>query len=300
MRPFLRIEKPCEESLENMHHIPGGKFCDLCSKKVLDLSNLNDSEIVHLLQQKKGEKICGMVFKSQLNRPLLEVKTEITGIYSRKMAFSKIAAGAALAISVANSYPAQTKAINKTELVSTKDKSTKENQKKQNFTGDGNITISGKVLVGKHGKESENTTVSLITKTKVYSTKTDAKGLYTLEIPEEAIQQENLMEFHPEHYTADLKLEVFRKEELQKKHITKLTENDYAKQYGEISISPPNATANSLVLLGGKKLDSKTFNKSYYLFYDRYDVHYIPKEYTKLFTTDETVTDIYIAFVKQR
>ncbi|GAB0156876.1 hypothetical protein CHRYSEOSP005_21430 [Chryseobacterium sp. Alg-005] len=299
MKPFLRIEKPCEESLEKMHDVPGGKFCDLCSKKVLDLYNLSDSEIINILHQKRGEKLCGMVFKNQLNRPLMDTQ-QTRAHYFRKMTFSKIAAGAALAMTVVNSYPAQTKNINKTELISSTTKASKENQKKEDVAGDGSVIISGKVLVGKKGNSSENTTVSLITKTKVYSTKTDSKGLYTLEVPKEVIQKENLIEFHPEHYTVDTKLEIFRQEELLKKHTTKLTENDYGSVYGEISIGPPNATEKSLVLLGGKKLDSKTFNKSLYMFYNRYDVHYIPKPYTKLFTTDETITDIYIAFVKPR
>lgn len=298
MKPFLRIEKPCEKSSEKIHDVSGGKFCDLCSKKVLDLSNLSDSEIINILHQKRGEKVCGMVFKSQLNRPLVEPQ-QTSVHYSRKMTFSKMAAGVTLAVTVVNSYPAQTKNIS-TEMISSKTKVSKENQKEEEITGNRNVIISGKVLAGKKGNASENTTVSLITKTKVYSTKTDSKGLYTLEIPKEVIRKENLIEFHPEHYTVDTKLEIFRQEELLENHTTKLTENDYGNVMGEISIGPPNATEKSMVLLGGKKLDSKTFNKSLYLFYDRYDVHYVPKPYTRLFTTDETVTDIYIAFVKQR
>lgn len=68
MKPFLRIEKPCEESLDKMHDLHDGKFCDLCSKKVLDLSNLNDFEILNIIQQNKGERFCGIVFNNQLNR----------------------------------------------------------------------------------------------------------------------------------------------------------------------------------------------------------------------------------------
>lgn len=299
MRPILRIEKPCDESLEKMHDVPDGKFCDLCSKKVLNLFNLSDSEIINIFQKKRGETICGMVFRSQLNRPLIDQNPSISINYSKRIIFSKIAAGAALAMTVVNSYPAQIKNINKTEIISSTTKLSKENQKKEEIAGDGNIIISGKVVVGEKSDISENTTVSFITKTKVYSTKTDSKGLYTLEVPEEVIQKENLIEFHPNHYTVDTKLEIFRQEEILQNHITKLTKNDYGSVMGEVSIGPPNATEKSLVLLGGKKLDPKTFNKSYYLFYDRYQVYYIPKEYARLFTKDENITDVYIAFVKQ-
>lgn len=298
MKPFLRIEKPCEESLDKMHDLPDGKFCDLCSKKVLDLSNLNDSEILNIIQQNKGERFCGIVFKNQLNRSLQPQVSFSENHHSRKATFTKIAAGVALTASIFNSYPAQTKTVTKTEFVSSQSKISKENKKEEDKIGDGNVMISGKVLIKKTNKPSPETTVHFITPQKVYSVKTDSKGSYVLEVPKEAIKTENLLEFSPENYDYEGQLIIFKKEELLKKNITYLAENDVRKEYGDISAEGFYASEKSLVLLDGKKLDYKVFNKSLSLFSNKYEVYYIPKAFIKVFTTDEKIEDLFITFVK--
>lgn len=299
MKPFLRIEKPCEEAVENMHDLPDGKFCDLCSKKVLDLSRLSDSEILNIIQQNKGKKFCGIVDKKQLNKPLQSKISFSESHHPKKITFTKIAAGVALTASILNTYPAQIKVPSKTEAVASSLKRSKETQKEKEKIGDGNIIISGEVLLIGTGKPIE-AEVNFITTTKVYSAKTDHNGFYTLEVPKEILKDKNLLEFNPKKYTYDRRLEIFTKEQLQKCNITKITENDYGNVMGEISVGPPIATEKSLVLLGGKKLEHKIFNKSYSLFYDRYDVHYISKPFITFFTDNKDINDIYIVFVKER
>lgn len=296
MKPFLRIEKPCEEALEKMHDIPDGKFCDLCSKKVLDLSNLNDSEIIHILQQNKGEKFCGIVFKNQLNRPLQPEVVFAESHQSRKTTFTKIAAGVALTASMINSYPAQTKVATQTEVVSSLSKIPKEGQKKEDKTGDGNVIISGKVVVKESKAPLNAIAVELITIQKVYSTQTDRNGNYTLEVPKEVIRQDNLLRFDIADSLFMSQFVILTKDELTKKNSTEISHNEYFKEYGEIS--PLFATKESLVFLNGRKLDYKLFNRSFSLYSDKYNLYYIPKEYKMAFTTDENIADLFIAFVK--
>ncbi|SHL51279.1 hypothetical protein [Chryseobacterium polytrichastri] len=298
MKPFLKIEKPCEESLEKMHDLPDGKFCDLCSKKVLDLSELNDSEILSIILQNKGEQFCGIVFKRSLNLVLQPEISFSHNHHPRKTSFTKIAAGLALTASMINSYPAQTKVVTKTEFVSSPSKTPKENQKKEDKTGDGNMIISGKVLIKGTNKPGPETTIHFITPQKVYSAKTDAKGFYNLEVPQECVKAENLLEFSPEGYHYAGKLMIFKKEDLLKKNTLYLSENDERKQYGDVSVEGLFANEKSLVFLGGKKLDYKMFNKSFSLFYNKYEVYYIPKAFIKVFTTDENINDLFITFVK--
>lgn len=200
--------------------------------------------------------------------------------------------------SIFNSYPAQTKIVNKTEFVSSQSRISKESNKKEDKTGDGNVIISGKVLIKKTNKPSSETTVHFITPQKVYSVKTDSQGLYTLEVPKEAIKAENLLEFSPEDYDYEGKLMIFKKEELFKKNVIYLAENDARKQYGDISAEGFYANEKSLVLLEGKKLDYKLFNKSYNIFSNKYEVYYIPKAFIKVFTPDEKIEDLFITFVK--
>lgn len=296
MKSFLRIEKPCEESLDKMHDLSDGKFCDLCSKKVLDLSNLNDSEILNIIQQNKGERLCGIVFKNQLNRSLQPQVSFSENPHSRKANFTKIAAGVALTASIFNSYPAQTKIVTKTEFVSSQSKISQENKKEEDKIGDGNISISGKVVLKESNAPQNNITVELITIHKVYSTQTDINGIYTLEIPKEIIKQDNLLRFDIGDSSFINQFAIFTKDELAKKNITKISANGYFKEYGEIS--PLFATENSLVFLNGRKLDYKLFNKSFSLYYKQYNLYHIPKEYKVVFTTDKNINDLFIAFVK--
>ncbi|RXM40648.1 hypothetical protein BOQ62_04840 [Chryseobacterium sp. CH21] len=44
MEKEFRINEPCHIGRENMQDIPGGSFCDFCSKKVHDLTQKTDEE----------------------------------------------------------------------------------------------------------------------------------------------------------------------------------------------------------------------------------------------------------------
>ena len=64
MKKEFQIKEPCNVGRENMKEISGGSFCDLCSKKVHDLSHKSDEEIKILLDT--NESICGRIQVSRL------------------------------------------------------------------------------------------------------------------------------------------------------------------------------------------------------------------------------------------
>lgn len=296
MTPYLKIKKPCEESLENMQPVSGGKFCDLCSKKVIDFSDLNDSEIAKILEKAGDQKICGIFYKKQLNRPLYVER--VISFQSRKTTFTSVAAGLVLTASMINSYPAQTikPAIEKSvTLESPKRNSEKEKDKKDNDF----FKISGKIVSSNKGTPL-SAKVNFVTAQKVYTSITDKDGFYSLEIPKEILKYESLLEFVPTDYTFDRKLIIYKIEDLRKKQLVKLDYNRMDMVYGMIDIDFPSASEKSLVIVDGKRLDYKSFNSSYRLYSTRYDVHYIPKEYVKFFTTKETIEEIYIVFIRPK
>lgn len=294
MRPYLKIKNPCEESPENMHEIPEGKFCDLCSKKVIDFSDLNNSEISKIVAENRDEKICGFFYKSPFKHPVKEVK-EIPA-YSEKKSFSAIAAGLALTAGIISSYPAQTKHPVKKELLAST-KSAKQNDREKTKTDEGNFIISGTVISSDKQKPIP-ATVSFVTILKVYTTQTDKDGNYSLEVPKKILKYESLLEFSPEDYIYDRKLAIYTIENLGKKQSVGLDYNGLDKMMGDIVLSPPNATEKSLVILDGKKIDPELFNQSYWMHYKRYDLYYIPREFVKFFTDKESIKDIYLVFVK--
>lgn len=63
----LSIQHPCSQKWDEMTINQSNKFCEQCSKHVIDFTSLNDSELVSILENSTG-KICGRLNKQQLNR----------------------------------------------------------------------------------------------------------------------------------------------------------------------------------------------------------------------------------------
>jgi len=65
MSQNYHIPKPCSENWLTMTAVEKGKFCELCNKKVHDLTTMNKVEIKNLL--KSEEKVCGRIKKTYPN-----------------------------------------------------------------------------------------------------------------------------------------------------------------------------------------------------------------------------------------
>ncbi len=73
MKPLnyiISIPEPCHEDWNSMTPDANGKFCNSCSKSVIDFTNKTDAEIHTMLMERKNEKVCGHFKKTQVNRPL--------------------------------------------------------------------------------------------------------------------------------------------------------------------------------------------------------------------------------------
>lgn len=60
-RNNVRIDNPCSEKWETMQEVPGGKFCEACSKNVFDFTGHTHEEIADFLKGKNEDKICGRI-----------------------------------------------------------------------------------------------------------------------------------------------------------------------------------------------------------------------------------------------
>lgn len=65
----LSIANPCQEKWDTMLTDEDGRYCNNCSKSVIDFTKMSDEEIQNYLKKSQG-KICGRVHHSQLNRSL--------------------------------------------------------------------------------------------------------------------------------------------------------------------------------------------------------------------------------------
>lgn len=72
MKPFISIPKPCHEDWDKMHPNNEGKFCNSCSKTVVDFTKMSKEEIHRYFKQKSGENTCGHFYASQLEESIIQ------------------------------------------------------------------------------------------------------------------------------------------------------------------------------------------------------------------------------------
>lgn len=65
MSQNFHIPKPCSENWSTMTAVEKGKLCELCNKKVHDLTTMNNVEIQNIF--KSEEKVCGRIKKTYPN-----------------------------------------------------------------------------------------------------------------------------------------------------------------------------------------------------------------------------------------
>lgn len=70
----LNIPKPCHENWDEMSPTEKGRFCNVCSKTVVDFTKMTDEESLNYFRANKGKRICGKISKK--NKPQ-EVQIQI-------------------------------------------------------------------------------------------------------------------------------------------------------------------------------------------------------------------------------
>lgn len=158
MKNFITINNPCPENWDSMQDSSQGKFCEKCSKCVIDFTDKTDREIANIFTEVHNTEICGKISKKSL---------------------SKIASGIIL---ITNLTFIQ--AQNTTDLGIIAE------QKASYIT-----KLSGKLIFKTTKKEIINAEVFFISKTKYIKANTDAMGNFVLEIPSNLVEQKNVLYF---------------------------------------------------------------------------------------------------------
>ncbi|BAP33631.1 uncharacterized protein CHSO_4594 [Chryseobacterium sp. StRB126] len=158
MKNRIKIHNPCPEKWDDMQDFPSGKFCEKCSKCVIDLTDKTDQQIRDIIKAANGKEICGRIS----TRPL--------------------ALAAAGIILVTNLSFAQTQTKNSFNITT--------EQKVTEIT-----KVSGKLIFKRTKKEIPNAEVFFICKSKYIKTISDENGNFTLEIPNEMLERKNVLYF---------------------------------------------------------------------------------------------------------
>jgi len=152
MEKQIKIHNPCPENWETMQDASEGKFCEKCSKCVIDFTDKTDYEIQDILKTADGKEICGRISTRSL---------------------SMVATGIILVTNL-TFVQAQTK----------NDLGIATEQKKIN-----NTKVSGKLIFKRTKKEISNAEVFFICKSEYIKTTTDENGNFALEIPNDLIEK---------------------------------------------------------------------------------------------------------------
>lgn len=67
MKTYLEIKNPCPKNWETMKIGLNSRFCENCQKNVIDFTKKDKKEILEYLILNRTEKICGRIYRSQLD-----------------------------------------------------------------------------------------------------------------------------------------------------------------------------------------------------------------------------------------
>lgn len=71
----ISIPEPCSASWAEMTPVDKGRFCQQCSKTVIDFTNKSDAEVIRLMRQTTISP-CGRFSSEQLQRPIYDLAQE--------------------------------------------------------------------------------------------------------------------------------------------------------------------------------------------------------------------------------
>lgn len=77
----ITIPKPCHEDWDKMTPDETGRFCNSCSKSVVDFTQMLPNEIQDFFVKNQGQKVCGRFKNSQLNSLTIQIPNRI--VYSQ-------------------------------------------------------------------------------------------------------------------------------------------------------------------------------------------------------------------------
>lgn len=192
---ILKLENPCSEKWDKMKPNNKGSYCNLCSKNVIDFTKLNQVEISEIIK-KSGNKVCARLTHSQLNSPLLNLDNNFEININKK---PRVAAGLALimSLSIGQNLLAENNHL-KTEIVQSSDtilnsKEEKNNYKPINPKKENTIIFKGKVTSEDTQKPVKNAKINVVTSEKILSSYTSTDGTFSIEIPTNLIDNDNVL-----------------------------------------------------------------------------------------------------------
>ncbi|AGC75162.1 hypothetical protein LX97_02460 [Nonlabens dokdonensis] len=201
----LKFENECNENWSDMLPDHKGRFCKSCTKSVIDFTNKSTNEILDYL--KKNKNTCGKMSSNQLVQPVFHKEKDLISINYSKTATKLMIAASIGAVALGNAQES-TKAYSPTFNSYVEDIKSNTGNKDNKIKKPGtvaeqklqnapiiNLKIKGAVKSKQTNKKLAKVKVTFYGLTDYISTYTDKEGNYTLNVPENLIQENNLLSY---------------------------------------------------------------------------------------------------------
>ena len=73
----FKIPEPCHEDWSQMTPSAKGRFCSSCEKTVIDFTKMSSFEISNYLKENIHNGVCGRIYKSQLDRVVVQIPAKM-------------------------------------------------------------------------------------------------------------------------------------------------------------------------------------------------------------------------------
>lgn len=272
----LSLDNPCFESWDEMSDTNGGKFCDVCSKKVFDLRDKTDDEVAEIFQTANTNSICT---KIQANR-----------VHST-FSFTKSVAGIVLATSLTSAVHAQTlaekdtiKDIREVVVMGITVARFDKNDAENNFQKTVYKRINGWI---KNENEVEgNAEIHLLNLHNSYKSKANNQGHFSFNIPEKELNYEGLLAIKFKNEPNKIYLRKFNRDQRENQHL------DFTEKDG-IALNPEDINKNENFFYNGQKVSFREFSEI--IEDEDADYFYLPQPFAEVIFNDSK-KGLYLAY----
>lgn len=152
----INITNPCPENWDNMQDSKEGKFCEICSKCLIDFTEKTDHEIKEIIDHTNGKRVCGKIASKS---------------------FSKVAVGMILMTNLTFAQLQINESVKSSTLQTLQD-ATK---------------VSGRLISEKNQKVIVGAEVIFIKKEQLIKTITNENGYFSILVPNDLLADKNLL-----------------------------------------------------------------------------------------------------------
>ncbi|NLR91401.1 carboxypeptidase-like regulatory domain-containing protein [Flammeovirga agarivorans] len=184
---FLKIDTPCKENWDNMSLNEKGRFCEICSKTLIDFTQKNGSQIIKEINN--NENLCVRLTSEQERIPFVEIKKN----NENKLPYSNVAVGLMIVTSLSfNQTSEATNVPLQADLEQTSNNDLCTDKSINTSTLKRSTLFSGQIT-SENGEVVENAKITFITINQIFSTYTLKDGTFSIKIPKELIDDENVV-----------------------------------------------------------------------------------------------------------